>query len=114
MDKIKKYQDAIVKFLHFYNAESGGNRPDAIVKRRVLIDRENNSFQLLANGWNGSHYIFSPMFHFDIIGGKVWMQCNNTEWEAVDFLMEHGVARQDIVLGFVPPMGRVASGFAVA
>ena len=114
MDKVKKYQDAIIEFLHFYNAESGGNRPDAKVKRRILTDRENNSFQLLSVGWNGSHYIFSPMFHFDIIDGKVWMQCNNTEWEAVDFLMEHGVERQDIVLGFVSPQARAFSGVAVA
>ncbi|MFN0213960.1 MAG: XisI protein [Saprospiraceae bacterium] len=114
MDKIKKYQDTIIKFLHFYNSESGGNRLDAPVKRRILIDRENNSFQLLSIGWNGIHYIFSPMFHFDIIDGKVWMQCNNTEWEAVDFLMEHGVERQDIVLGFVSPEARAFSGFADA
>lgn len=114
MDKVKKYQDAIIEFLHFYNAETGGDRPNESVKRRVLIDRDNNSFQLLVAGWNGDLYVFSPMFHFDIIGGKVWMQCNNTEWEAVDFLMEHGVAREDIVLGFVEPQARVFSGFAVA
>ncbi len=114
MDKIKKYQDAIIQFLQFYNSETGGIRPDSLVKRRILVDRENNSFQLLSTGWNGNHYIFSPMFHFDIIEGKVWMQCNNTEWEAVDFLMEHGVERQDIVLGFVSPEARVFSGFATA
>ncbi|MCY7327773.1 MAG: XisI protein [Saprospiraceae bacterium] len=114
MDKIKKYQDAVVAFLQFYQSETGGNPPDANIQRRVLIDRENNSFQLLASGWNGIHYIFAPMFHFDIINGKVWMQCNNTEWEAVDFLMEHGVERQDIVLGFVSPEARAFSGFAVA
>jgi hypothetical protein len=114
MDKIKKYQDVILQFLHHYNEETGGNRPDAKVKRRILADRENNSFQLLAIGWNGNHYIFGPVFHFDIIDGKIWMQCNNTEWEAVDYLMAHGVDRQDIVLGFVEPQARQYSGFAVA
>lgn len=113
MDKIRKYQDAIVAFLQFYHSETGGNRPDDKIQRRILIDRENNSFQLLSIGWNGSHYIFAPMFHFDIIHGKVWMQCNNTEWEAVDFLMENGVDRQDIVLGFLSPQARAFSGFAV-
>jgi len=114
MDKITKYQDVIIAFLHFYNAESGGNRPDGSVNRRILVDRENNSFQLLSIGWSGNHYIFGPIFHFDIIDGKIWMQCNNTEWEVVDFLMEHGVDKQDIVLGFVPPYARQFSGFAVA
>ena len=41
------------------------------------------------------------------------MQCNNTEWDAVDYLMEHGVKREDIVLGFVEPAARKHSGFAV-
>lgn len=113
MEKMSKYQDIIIDFLHHYNNESGGNKSDA-VQRRVLIDRENNSFQLLDTGWSGKHYIFGPIFHFDIIDGKIWMQCNNTEWEVVDYLMEHGVDRQDIVLGFVPPHARHFSGFATA
>ena len=113
MDKVKKYQDIIIEFLNHYHHESGGNRPgDA--QRRTLIDRENNGFQLLDIGWNGNRYVFSPIFHFDIIDGKIWMQCNNTEWEVVDYLMEHGVDRQDIVLGFVPPHARKFSGFATA
>jgi hypothetical protein len=46
--------------------------------------------------------------------GKIWIQCNNTEREIVDELMEKGVERQDIVLGFIPPYARIHSGFAVA
>lgn len=111
MDKIAKYQDTIIDFLQHYNNESGVSRSET-VQRRILIDRQNNSFQLLDTGWNGKHYIFGPIFHFDIIDGKIWMQCNNTEWEVVDYLMEHGVDRQDIVLGFIPPHARKFSGFA--
>lgn len=114
MDKIKKYQDIIVSFLHFYHIESGGSRTDSPIKHRILIDRENNSFQLLSAGWSNQNYIFGPIFHFDIIDGKIWMQCNNTEWEVVDYLMEHGVERSDIVLGFVRPEARPYTGFAVA
>lgn len=114
MDKVKDYQDIIVQFLNYYKAESGEDKPDATVQRRVLIDRENNSFQLLAIGWDKHYYAFGPIFHFDIIDGKIWMQCNNTEWEVVDYLMEHGVAKEDIVLGFIHPLSRQFSGFASA
>jgi len=114
MDKVKKYQDIIMRFLHYYNEESGGNLPGQKIQRRILADRENNSFQLLATGWNNEHYIFGPIFHFDIVDGKIWMQCNNTEWEVMDYLMQEGVERQDIVLGFVPPNARHFSGFATA
>jgi hypothetical protein len=56
-----------------------GNNIKSDVQYRILADYENNSFQLLANGWNGQHYVFGPVFHFDIINNKIWMQCNNTE-----------------------------------
>lgn len=111
MDKVKKYQNIIAQFLNHYHHESGGNR-SGDAQRRILIDRENNSFQLLDIGWIGNYYVFGAIFHFDIIDGKIWMQCNNTEWEVVDYLMEYGVDRQDIVLGFVPPHARHFSGFA--
>lgn len=113
MDKIKKYQDIIVGFLERYQAENGDGYGED-VKHRILSDRANNSFQLLTSGWSGTHYLFGPVFHFDIINGKIWMQCNNTEYEVVDELMAEGVDNQDIVLGFLPPHARKFSGFAVA
>ena len=113
MDKLKKYQDTIIAFLTRYNAETRGVA-DTPIKRRIIADRDNNSFQLLSIGWRGNHYIFGPIFHFDIIDGKIWIQCNNTEREIVDELMANGVDRQDIVLGFLTPQARQFSGFAVA
>jgi hypothetical protein len=113
MDKLTKYQDIIIAFLNRYNAETGGHSDDTI-KRRIIMDRENNSFQLLSVGWRGNHYIFGPIFHFDIINGKIWMQCNNTEREVVDEFMAAGVEKNDIVLGFLTPKARQFSGFAVA
>ncbi len=113
MDKITKYQNIVIDFLKRYNAETLSYSDDN-TKRRILIDKENNSFQLLSIGWRNNHYTFGPIFHFDIIGGKIWMQCNNTEREVVDEFMAAGVDRNDIVLGFVPPSARHFSGFAVA
>ena len=114
MDKITRYQAIVLQFMERYNEETGGNKPDGTVQRRIISDYEHNSFQLLSIGWRGSHYLFGPIFHFDIIDGKIWIQCNNTEREIVDELMAQGVDKQDIVLGFVPPAARIHSGFAVA
>ena len=114
MDKMTHYQDVILHFLEKYNEEVGGNNPQESVTRRIIADRENNSFQLLSVGWRGNHFIFGPIFHFDIINGKIWIQCNNTEREVVDELLANGIEKSDIVLGFVPPHARHFSGFAVA
>jgi hypothetical protein len=114
MDKITHYQDVILQFIENYNEETGGNKLNGTVQRRIIADREHNSFQLLSVGWRSDHYLFGPIFHFDIIDGKIWIQCNNTEREIVDELMAQGVEKQDIVLGFVPPNARIYSGFATA
>ena len=50
----------------------------------------------------------------DIINEKIWIQQNNTEAKIVDELLERGVLREDIVLGFQHPQTRAISGFAVA
>ena len=114
MDKITRYQNIILQFLNHYMTETKIGSSNSDVKHRILADRENNSFQLLTIGWRNHDYKFGPIFHFDIINEKIWMQCNNTEWEVVDDLMAAGVDRQDIVLGFVPPHARHFSGFATA
>ncbi|NEP59720.1 MAG: XisI protein [Symploca sp. SIO2G7] len=41
--------------------------------------------------------------HFDIKDGKIWIQENVTEAELGQDLVNMGVAREDIVLGFQVP-----------
>jgi len=112
MDKVKKYQDILVSYLQEYAKIKPANQPD--VDSYVIADRENNHFQLLQTGWQNHRYVFAVVFHFDIRNGKVWFQRNITDKDVVDELMEMGVAREDIVLGFRSPEMRPHTGFAVA
>ncbi len=112
MDKIKKYQDILIDYLEAYANIQPANQPN--IESQVIADRSNNHFQLLRIGWEGETYIFTVVFHFDIKDGKIWFQRNITEREVVDELMERGVAREDIVLGFRPPYARPYTGFAAA
>jgi XisI protein len=68
-----------------------------------------NHFQAVDIGWAGAKYIFSPVFHFDIKDGKIWFQCNNTDKEVIDELIERGVKHNDIVFGFQPPYARTCT-----
>ncbi len=112
MDKIEKYQNIIIEYLNRYAQIRPANQPE--VENYVIADREKNHFQLLRIGWHGAQYIFSVVLHFEIKNGKVWFQRNSTEQDVVDVLMEKGIAREDIVLGFRPPYARPHTGFAVA
>lgn len=112
MDKIEKYQGIIIEFLEAYTKIKPANQPE--VENYVIADREHNHFQLLRIGWQGPQYVFAVVFHFEIKNGKVWFQRNTTELEVVDVLMEKGIPREDIVLGFRPPYARPYTGFAAA
>ncbi len=112
MGKLKKYQDILIDYLKEYSKIKPANLPD--IDSHAIIDRENNHFQLLQLGWQGEDYIFTVVLHFDIKDGKIWFQRNITDRDVVDKLMEMGVERQDIVLGFRYPKIRPYTGFAEA
>ncbi|BBC24751.1 fdxN element excision controlling factor protein [Pseudanabaena sp. ABRG5-3] len=40
--------------------------------------------------------------HLDIKNGKIWIQINNTELDIGQALVEKGVPKEDIVIGFQP------------
>lgn len=112
MDKIKRYQKIIIDYLKEYAKVKPSNLPN--IESRVIIDKKNNHFQLLDWGWQDNEYIFTVVFHFDIINDKVWFQRNITEREVVDVFMEKGIPKEDIVLGFRSPKIRPYTGFATA
>jgi len=112
MGKLKKYQDILVNYLTEYSKIKPANLPN--IDSHAIIDRENNHFQLLQLGWQEEDYIFTVVLHFDIKDGKIWFQRNITDRDVVDKLMEMGVEKQDIVLGFRYPKIRPYTGFAEA
>ncbi|MEZ4935018.1 MAG: XisI protein [Saprospiraceae bacterium] len=110
MDKIKKYEAAILSILTEYakikyaNVE-GGNE--------LIADKENHRYQIVTIGWEGNRFVHDCPMHFDIINGKIWIQRNMTEWEVGKMLEEQGVPKSDIVIGFLSPKMREYSEYAV-
>ena len=111
MDKITKYQQAILKILNKYAKVEYANVDG---ENRVFIDKENHRYQVVTIGWSGNKFIHDSPMHFDIINGKVWIQKNNTEWDVGKMLEEDGISKKEIVLGFLKPSTREYSEYAVA
>ena len=112
MDKITEYIQIIKDILREYGSISSSLSP--AIKREVIIDDQHYHYQLLSVGWHNHKFTDFVSFHFDIIDGKIWIQQNNTEALIADELIERGVEKTDIVLGFVPEEARAYSGFAVS
>ena len=53
--------------------------------------------------------------HFDVkVDGKVWIQLNDTEMLVADEIVDRGIAKEDVVLGYKPDYMRPFTGFAAA
>ncbi|MHC5597432.1 MAG: element excision factor XisI family protein [Nostoc sp.] len=58
--------------------------------------------------------MYGTVLHLDIIDEKIWIQQDGTEVEIANELVESGVPREDIVLGFQLPSLRKYTDFAVS
>ncbi|XQQ07618.1 MAG: element excision factor XisI family protein [Leptolyngbya sp. IPPAS B-1204] len=58
-------------------------------------------------------WVHHCVMHLDIRNEKVWIFYNSTEHDIAADLVNLGVPKQDIVLGFHPPFVREMSDYAV-
>lgn len=77
-----------------------------------VFDEEHHSYLLLKREWQGKKYLHSAIIHLDVIDGKIWVQQDHTEEGIATTLLDYGVPRDDIVLGFRAPNLRQYTEFA--
>lgn len=111
MDKILKYENAILSILKEYEKVKYSNIDG---HNYLIADKENHRYQVVTIGWEGSKFIHDCPMHFDIINGKIWVFKNMTEWDIGKMLEEKGIPKSDIVIGFLTPSTREYTDYAVA
>jgi hypothetical protein len=79
-----------------------------------IWDTENNRYLLTTVGWNGFRRIYSVLVHIDIIDGKLWIQHDGTETGVATQLVDAGIPKSEIVLGYQSQPRRELGDFAVA
>jgi hypothetical protein len=84
-----------------------------LTSMHTLFDDQQQSYILINIGWEGKKYTHVVVIHIDIIDKKIWVQKDNTEEGVTTDLLEAGVPKEDIVLGFHPPKVRPYTEFAV-
>jgi XisI protein len=110
MDKLELYRSIVIEILTKYSQYKPSYGQ---VEIEQIFDRDHDRYQLLAIGWNQQKRIYGTTIHLDIQDEKVWIQQNTTEFDLASDLVEMGVPKQDIVIGFHTPKMRQLTGFAI-
>src|SRR6185369_7417641 len=100
MEAIEQYRIIIRTLIEHY-ASYQPARGD--VEIEVIFDQANDHYELMYSGWNGPYRIQGSVLHIDIRNGKVWVQHDGTDVGIADELVEAGIPRDQIVIGFKSP-----------
>lgn len=111
MDTLNKYREIVERVLDSYAKIPHAH---ADIKCEAIFDRERDRYALLTVGWDDRKRVHHPLIHIDIIGGKVWLQTDNTDRGIASELVQAGVPKSDIVLAFRLPEIRKYTEYAVA
>ncbi len=110
MDTLNKYRKAVRDLIEEYASlePSYGE-----ISTEIVVDDEKGHYEIMQMGWLGSQRIHGSVIHIDLIDGKIWIQYDGTSPGVAHELVEAGVPREAIVLGFRPPHIRPHTGFGV-
>lgn len=98
MDKSLKYQEIIINFLNEYANRNLTGWTDA--QNMVVTDVASHQFLLMRVGWHKGKFYNYPVFHFNLIGGKVCILSNQTDLPLDEEFEALGIPTKDIVWGF--------------
>lgn len=84
------------------------------IQHETVFDSENDRYLLMIAGRENDRRVHGCLVHVDIIEGKFWIQRDGTERGIANELVEAGVPKDHIVLGFRSPEVRKHTEFAAA
>lgn len=104
MDRLKKYQTAIIKLVNA-QAAIAQNSIDQ-TQTQAVLDTKNHHYLLLQLGWEEDVFLHHCLLHIDLKDGKVWVQQNWMDIDLEALLEAGGIDKSDIVAGFLPDFER--------
>jgi hypothetical protein len=111
MDRLGTYRQIIRETLSPYLDISYANVEG---HNQAAFDSETDQYLVVSTGWNKEGRVHGCLIHVSIQDGKVWIQRDGTDVGIANELVQAGIPKDEIVLGFHEPEIRSYTGFAVA
>lgn len=86
---------------------------DDVIKSSVSFDDEHGNYVLLQAGWRGDDYLQGAVIHVQLIDNKVFVQYDGTGYGVANELVDAGIPKSAIVLGFRHPSVRQYTEFSI-
>jgi len=111
VDKLRHYRNIVKQVLsqHAAYVPSHGQ-----IETIPIFDERHEHYLLLDVGWDRIGRVHATVLHVRLRDDKVWVERDGTETGIAQELLEAGVPKEDIVLGFYRPERRALTDFAVA
>jgi hypothetical protein len=89
------------------------NHSQSDTEIQLIFDDHNHHYQVLNIGWDDQTRIYGVIIHVDLKGDKIWIQRDGTEVGIANQLLDAGVPKEHIVLGFQALYKRKFTEFAI-
>ena len=109
---INQYQQIIKQVLTEYveyMADDTSQTEDVL-----LFDDENKAYSLFNVGWQNGRRIQIMIVLMRVVGGKIYVEEDNSDYDFVEQLLTAGIRSRDIVLAWHPPEMRSHTEYAIA
>ena len=110
MDTLNKYREKIRYILADY-VSVPYSRGD--IESRLIIGNDENNYLVMTLGWQDKKRVHGCIIHLEIIEDKIWIHRDGTEYGIANELVNAGISKDKIVLGFHPANIRPYTDFAV-
>lgn len=114
MDKLAYYKTVTKEMLEEYLARHEASRHDTDVQTLLITDDEHGHYMILKCGWHGKDRVQHILIYIRLVGGKIWVEEDWTDYEVVERLLESGIPQEDVVLAFHHPLLRPHAEFAAS
>ncbi|NJN33035.1 MAG: XisI protein [Saprospiraceae bacterium] len=81
----------------------------------LIIDKIKGQYIIFNDGWHDSKRDYGCICHIEVKdNGRIWLRHDGTDIEIGQKLLDKGVEKSDLVIGFHSPQMREWSDFAIA
>jgi len=113
MDNLIQYREAVQTVLQDYrDLRLSASIRKSEVEVETIFDTKRDHYQIVRVGWSNNRRTYGCVFHLDIEADKIWIQYNGIEVDVAQKLVDLGIPKHDIVLGFHAPYKRKYTGYA--